>query len=56
MLLKVELAERWGSSRGYRPWHDTGKNDGSIRGRRRIGLTLQRCRWLSVDVIMVLLA
>ncbi len=27
-------AVQWGIGR-YRPWHDTGKNDGSIRGRRK---------------------
>ncbi|MGC6745088.1 hypothetical protein ACP0HM_12530 [Escherichia coli] len=40
---------------GYRPWHDTGKKMMEVSGAaERIGLTLQRCRWLSVDVIMVL--
>ncbi len=56
MLLKVELAERGVPRSGYRPWHDTGKNDGSIGAAERIGLTLQRCRWLSVDALWCWLA
>lgn len=54
MLLKVELAERWGSSLRLSALARYWENDGSIRAAERIGLTLQRCRWLSADVIMVL--
>ncbi len=55
MLLKVELAERWGSSLRLsalaRYWEKMMEVSGAAE---RIGLTLQRCRWLSADVIMVL--
>lgn len=54
MLLKVELAERWGSLLRLSAWHDTGKMMEVSGAAERIGLTLQRCRWLSADVIMVL--